>query len=90
MTITQTVKIPADRRVIFDVPPQIPAGATARLELVWWSPKIEKSKDFRASLAKIRALCKDAPFSVDSLREERRRDNEIEESRYRKHFGDGN
>ena len=87
MTITQTVKIPADRRVIFDVPPQIPAGATARFELIW-SP--EKTKDFRASLGKIRALCKNAPFSVDSFLEERRRDNAIEESRYRQHFGDGN
>ena len=28
MTITQTVKIPADRRLIIDVPPEIPAGRT--------------------------------------------------------------
>ena len=26
MTITQTVDIPADRRLIIDVPPEIPAG----------------------------------------------------------------
>ena len=89
MTVTQTVKIPANRRVIFNVPSHIPTGATARFELVW-SPKIEKTNDFKASLAKIRALCKDAPFSVDSLREERRRDNEIEESRYRRFLGEGN
>ena len=79
MTVIQTVKIPANRRIIFNVPSHIPTGATARLELVW-SPKVEKTKDFRASLKKIRDLCKDAPISIDSLREERRRDNEIEES----------
>jgi len=28
MTITQTVEIPASRRIILDVPPQIPAGRT--------------------------------------------------------------
>ena len=26
MTITQTIEIPADRRIILEVPPQIPAG----------------------------------------------------------------
>jgi len=26
MTITQTIDIPADRRIIFDVPPQTPTG----------------------------------------------------------------
>jgi len=28
MTITQTVEIPADRRLIIDVPPQVPTGRT--------------------------------------------------------------
>ena len=31
MTITQTVEIPADRRVILEIPPQIPEGK-ARVE----------------------------------------------------------
>jgi len=34
MTIAQTVEIPADRRVTLEVPPQIPAGTTARFELI--------------------------------------------------------
>ena len=35
MTITQTIEIPASRVVTLEVPPEIPVGATARLELVW-------------------------------------------------------
>jgi len=35
--MTQTVKVPADRRIILDVPPQIPAGETARFEVIWYS-----------------------------------------------------
>jgi hypothetical protein len=36
MTMTQTVKVPDDRRIILDVPPQIPAGETARFEVIWF------------------------------------------------------
>jgi hypothetical protein len=36
MTMTQTVKVPADRRITLDVPPQIPAGETARFEIIWF------------------------------------------------------
>ena len=51
MTMTQTVKVPLDRRIIFEVPPQIPAGETARFEVTWFpvndktdsSPKINNS-----------------------------------------------
>ena len=89
MTITQTVEIPENRRLIIDVPRDIPVKAIARFELVW-TPETKKANDFRASLEKIRALCKDAPISVDGFLKERRRDNTIEESRYRQHFGDGN
>jgi len=32
MTITQTIEIPADRRITLEVPREVPAGATARVE----------------------------------------------------------
>ncbi|MCL1928582.1 MAG: hypothetical protein FWG07_07305 [Treponema sp.] len=35
MTITQTVAIPENRRLTIDVPHEVPAGVTARIELVW-------------------------------------------------------
>ena len=38
MTITQTVEIPADRRIILEIPPQIPSG---RVTLTF-SPALEE------------------------------------------------
>ena len=35
MTITQTVDIPESHKLTIDVPREVPAGATARIELVW-------------------------------------------------------
>jgi len=92
MTIEQIVEIPADRRVTFEVPPEIPIGATARFEIHCF-PQKEAVNSLDSSLEEIWALCKDASVSVESFLEERRRDNELEEGRYRKFFtksGDGN
>jgi hypothetical protein len=41
------------------------------------------------TLEKIWALCKDAPITVDSFLEMRRRDNELEENQYRHLFSNG-
>jgi hypothetical protein len=43
MTITQTVEIPADRRITFEAPPQIPVGETARFEVIWLPVNNEKN-----------------------------------------------
>jgi hypothetical protein len=87
MSITQTVTIPADHhlRLDFEVPPQIPAGATARLEL-FWSPQKEAVNNLDTALEKIWALCKDSPVTVDSFLEMRRHDKELEENQYRQFF----
>jgi len=94
MSVTQAVEIPADHRVYldFEVPPEIPVGATARFEIRWF-PRKEAVNNLDATLEEIWALCKDAPVTVDSFLEERRRDNEIKEERYRQFFsksGDDN
>jgi len=92
MTIEQTIKIPADHRLTIDVPREVPVGATARCEIHWF-PRKEAINNLDAALEEIWALCKDAPVTVDSFLEERRRDNEMEEERYRQFFsksGDGN
>jgi hypothetical protein len=91
MTITQTVKIRASHRITLEVPREVPVGATARLELAWF-PRKEPDSSLDDALEKIWALCKDAAISVDSFREERRRDTELEETRYQRFFsraGDG-
>ena len=92
MTIEQTVIIPADRRITIEVPPEIPEGATASLELIW-SPQKGKAESLDTALEKIWELCKDSPVTVDSFLETRRRDKELEESQYRRFFdrsGNGN
>jgi len=92
MTIEQTVTIPSDHRLTFEVPPQIPAGATARFEL-FWSPQKEAGNNLDAALERIWALCKDSSVTVDGFLEMRCRDNELEENEYRQFIsmsGDGN
>ena len=92
MTITQTVAIPADHRLIIDVPREVPTGATASFEIRWFSRE-KAANSLDAALEEIWALCKDVPVTVDGFLEERRRDNEMEEDRYRQFFsksGDGN
>ena len=75
--MTQTVIIPADRRILLDVPPQIPAGETARFEVIWFpvNDKTEPSsktkdsfprnKDGKIILTKdlIDEMLKDSPFT---------------------------
>ena len=63
MTIEQTITIPADHRLILEIPPQIPAGTTARFEL-FWSPRKEAVNSLDATLEKIWALCKDSSVQI--------------------------
>ena len=71
MTITQTVEIPANRRITLDVPSQIPTGETASLKIIWF-PVRQTVNCLDKTLAEIQELCKDIPVSVNSIREERR------------------
>ena len=85
MTITQTVEIPADRRIILNVPPQIPTGTTARLEVIWF-PQKKENNSLDTALEEIWTLCKDSSITVDSFLEMRRQDKELEEKQYRQFF----
>jgi hypothetical protein len=89
MTITQTVEIPADRRIKLDldVPPQIPTGDMARVELIWF-PQNKKADEYKTALEEIRAICKDLPISVDSFLEDRRKEKELEDEKYRRLYSD--
>jgi hypothetical protein len=82
MTMTQTIKVPNDRQIILDIPPQILAGETARFEVIWFPVK-KTVNSLDTTLNVIWELCKDIPISVESLREERRRDLDIEEAQYK-------
>jgi len=87
MTIRQTVKVPTDHRITLEVPRQIPAGITARFDVIWFPVK-NAINDFDTALKKIQNLCKDSSITVDSFREMRRRDNELEEGKYRAFLSD--
>jgi len=85
MIVTQTVEIPADYRVFFDAPREIPVGATARCEIHWF-PQKESVNSLDSTLEKIQVLCKDSPITVDSFLEMRRQDKELEEKQFRQFF----
>ena len=75
--MTQTVLVPADRRIILEVPPQIPAGETARFEVIWFpvnektEPSLKaddsfpRNKDGKIILTKevIEKMLNDSPFT---------------------------
>jgi hypothetical protein len=92
MTVTQTVEIPADRRITLEVPREVPVGKTARFEIHWF-PQEKAVNNLDVALERIWMLCKDSPVTVDSFLEMRRQDKELEETQYRQffsNFGDDN
>jgi len=95
MTITQTVEIPADRRVHldFEVPSEVPTGRTSIiLQFPIPTPKKEKNKtvaEVHASLERVRAILRDAPvLSNESFEEMRRQDFELEQAKHRRLHGE--
>jgi hypothetical protein len=54
MILQQTVEIPADHRLLIDVPEEIPAG-TATFRLEWIKPPVNPKKD--SAEEAIEALC---------------------------------
>jgi hypothetical protein len=99
MTIEQTVDIPVSHRVTLEVPQDVPAGkakvAFTPLSEEDWKPGSVKFSPHRPRLTHEEALermwARDASSksSVDALLEERRRDLEHEEEKYRCLFPKG-
>jgi hypothetical protein len=57
MIITQTVDIPADRRVIIEVPPEIPAGrAQVEMKVTPFHQNQKKAYSFDTKLEEVRQL----------------------------------
>jgi hypothetical protein len=82
MSITQTVKIPASHRLTIDVPSEIPAGATAWLEIKVFPSVIKDEKPVASlkSLAGVETPIADSLLGVaanlgnitlDEIRDER-------------------
>ena len=85
MSVTQTVEVPDSHRLTIDVPSEIPAGPV----ILTFTPKRAAPKEsapLDILLNEIWELCKDSTVTVNSFREERRRERDIEEKRYRERF----
>jgi hypothetical protein len=94
MTIEQTVEIPADHRLIIEVPPEIPAGRAilAFTPTGEARPRRRLTERQRAAIKKCWGIANGVLSSDESL-EMRREDLELEEAKYRRIFpedGGGN
>jgi hypothetical protein len=93
MTIEQTVEIPADHRLMIEVPSEIPAGRAilAFTPAGETRPRHRLTEQQGAAIEKYRGIAKGVLSSDESL-EMRREDFELEEAKYRRLFpeDDGN
>jgi len=78
MTITQTVEIPADRRLTIDVPPEIPAGkAVLTFKPVFEAPFIDPIEAIERCSGIAKQL--GCTLSSDGFLAMRRKDKELED-----------
>jgi hypothetical protein len=87
MTIEQTVVIPENRRVYFDVPPRIPLGAvriTVQIAEIPHAGHLESKKKSISALRALRGSCK----GEDTLEAyfERKRADKLIEIEHEKHL----
>jgi hypothetical protein len=87
MTIEQTVEIPADHRLTIEVPPEIPAGKAvlAFTPVGELRSRRRLTERQRAAIEKCWGIAKGVLSSDESL-EMRRKDLELEETKYRRIF----
>jgi hypothetical protein len=79
MTIEQTVEIPADHRLVFEIPPNIPAGrAKAALTLTFETTVSQPEKG--ASWRSLFGMCKDSGDTLAAYMERRRADGAWEQA----------
>ena len=66
MTITQTVEIPSDHRLVIDLPHKVPAGATARFELnvIQFDKKEDNSEKIRLTRQMIDEMLLNSPHTL--------------------------
>jgi hypothetical protein len=77
MTIKQTVEIPADHRLVFEIPPHIPEGrAKAALTLTFETAVPLQKKD--ASWRSLFGMCKDSGDTLAAYMERHRADGDLE------------
>ena len=85
MTITQTVEIPADRRIMLDLPRDLPVGK-ARITIT--SQEQTCVANVNDAIASLRGIAKKmgATLSVEQFLKMRQEDFDLEEAKYRRLF----
>jgi hypothetical protein len=92
MTIEQTVEITEERQLHLILPPGIPVGTAATVNIFipteGTSPAVKKNahRSVDEISGKLWELCKDSSLTSDSFLEMRRKDKELEETQYRRMF----
>ena len=85
MTITQTVEIPADRRITLEIPREVPTGATVRVEsnIIPFVKKEENPEKIHLTKQMIEEMIQDCPhlqaltgilhtdMTIEQIRDER-------------------
>ena len=92
MTIEQTVEITEKDRLYLELPPGIPVGTTATVN-IFIPPagpaapgKVKSGKSVEEISGRLWDLCKDSSLTSDRLLQMKRKDKELEEAKYRKRF----
>ena len=81
MTITQTVEVPANRRIFLDLPPELPVGR-AKVELTVTPENLSQEKTVK-SLASFFGVDKGLD-TMDAYFVRKRADKELENSQFEK------
>jgi hypothetical protein len=85
MTIQQTIKIPANRRIVIEVPETFSSGAVSVILLDVPKPKapdVETRRRQREAVEKGWGIAKDFKFSSDDLIRNRREDLALENAKW--------
>jgi hypothetical protein len=89
MTIQQTIEIPVDHRVYFDLPRDIPAGAAQFQITITPFPVADAAPQTEPEewVNPLLGLCKDSSLTVEKLLEMRREDRLLEDARDERLWG---
>jgi hypothetical protein len=85
MTIEQTVEIPVDHRIFFDLPPELPVG---KAKITITSQPEKPAANIYDVVTKLRGLAREmgSSITVEDFLEMRQEDLRLEEAKYRKLF----
>ena len=85
MIIEQTVEIPADRRILLDLPPELPVG---KAKITITPLPVKPTANIYDTVTKLRGRAKEmgSSLTVGEFLEMRQEDLRLEEKKYRKLF----